>query len=231
MRRRRLLGFLAAGTGVTLAGCGGGPSDPDTGAGPSSFLSATPTDSPTPTRRPGPAPDARVLGASATAADGTRVRADRWFSRATVEYETDDSAGRVEPTRGRFLGYDFTIMNVGDERLPTVRDSVFRLQLAGATFRHVHDLRGVPFSAVVDAPIEPLAWYDGLDPGASVSLQLVFDVPHRPRYRHYLAWDHPSSVEGFAGPVYLWPARHGTAGGDDESTPIGAGTGAETPTP
>jgi hypothetical protein len=115
----------------------------------------------------------------------------------------------VVPRRGRFVVYDFRLENVSEERLPAVRDSVFRLRVAGATFRHRHSLRGVPFSRVrqpeEEPQLRPLVWYDGLDPGASVGLQLVFDAPTRPAFRHYLAWDHPAPVAGHDGPVYLWP--------------------------
>lgn len=167
------------------------------------------TASTTPTRRPGPVPSERVLGGSAVAADGTRVTARDWAAFDAVAYETADGSGSVEPERGRFLAYDFTIANTGEERLDAVRDSVLGLQLAGGDYRHVHDLRGVPFDAArqpeADPAIRPLDWYEGLDPGASVRLQLVFDVPHRPRFRHYLAWDHPTAVAGLSGPVFLWP--------------------------
>lgn len=65
-------------------------------------------------------------------------------------------------------------------------------------------------------PIRLLAWYEGLDPGASARLQLVFDAPARPAFRHYLAWDHPRPVAGVAGEVYLWPggAERGGSGAD-----------------
>jgi hypothetical protein len=179
---------------------------------------ASATDSPAPTRRSGPFPDERLLGRRATAADGIRIRADGWFSLAEVAYETGDGRATVESRRGRFVGYDFTLTNTGDERRPAVRDSRLRLGLAGGTYRHVHSLDGVSFSAVVDAPIEPLAWYEGLAPGESASLQLVFDVPHRPRFRHYLTWDHTTTVEGLDGPVYL------RADGGSESGPTGPPT-------
>lgn len=197
-RRALLRGLLPAGA-VALAGCGAdeGPATPE------------PTVSASPTRRPGPVPAERVLGASATAADGTRVAAREWATFQEVAYETPDDSGTVAPERGRFLAYDFTIENTDDERLPAVLDTVFRLQLAGAEYRHVHDLRGAPFDAVrqpeADPGIRPLDWYEGLDPGASARLQLVFDVPYRPRFRHYLAWDHPTTVAGLEGPVFLWP--------------------------
>jgi hypothetical protein len=200
--RRELLRSLALGATAVAAGCGAedGPVTPEP--------SPEPTASPTRTRQPGPSPAARVLGASATAADGTRVTARRWTTFDRVEYETADGSGTVEPQRGRFLAYDFTITNTGEERLSAVRDSVFRLRFAGRDYRHVHDLRGVAFEAAVagEGPrIRPLDWYDGLDPGASVRLQLVFDVPHRPRFRHYLAWDHPTAVADVERTVFLWP--------------------------
>jgi hypothetical protein len=207
--RRRVLRALAAGGIVALAGCGGGPGGSRDAGG--SSPAASPTAAPSPTRRPGPAPSERVLGAAATAADGTRVSARRWTAFESVEYEHEDGAGTatVEPQRGRFVAYDFLVENTGDERLPAVSDTVFRLQLAGGTYRHRHSLDGVAFDRVVEPDtgpgIRPLAWYDGLAPGASVSLQLVFDVPHRPRFRHYLAWDHPTPVAGVEGVVFLWP--------------------------
>jgi hypothetical protein len=207
--RRRVLRALAPAAALGVAGCGAeGDGEPAT-----STPTATATPSPTP--RPGPAPASRVLGASATAADGTRVTARRWTAFESVPYEGEAGTATVDPERGRFLAYDFTVENTGDDELPAVRDTVFRLQLAGGTYRHVHTLRGVPFDRLrqpEDEPrIRPLAWYDGLDPGESVRLQLVFDVPHRPRFRHYLAWDHPGPVAGSEGVVFLWP------GGEDGS--------------
>jgi hypothetical protein len=157
-----------------------------------------------------------VLGRSATAADGTRVTARRWTAFDSVPYEGEDGTATVEPERGRFIAYDFVVENTDGERLPAVRDTAFRLQLAGGTYRHLHSLRGVPFDRLrqpEDEPaIRPLAWYDGLDPGESARLQLVFDVPRRPRFRHYLAWDHPEPVAEFEGVVFLWP------GGEDGSS-------------
>ncbi|WP_276260999.1 hypothetical protein [Haloglomus litoreum] len=202
--RRRVLRALAPGAALCVAGCSDGVDGDDSLAG-----TPTATASPSPTRRPGPAPAARVLGASATAADGTRVTARRWTAFASVSYEGEDGTASVDPERGRYLAYDFTIENTGDERLPAVRDTVFRLQLAGGIYRHLHSLRGVPFDRLRQpdgAPgIRPLVWYDGLAPGESVRLQLVFDVPHRPRFRHYLAWDHPEPVVDTEGVVSLWP--------------------------
>jgi len=204
--RRRVLRTLAPGVATALAGCGDGSTDARESGGPPA---ASPTATPSPTRRPGPAPSERVLGASATAADGTRVTARRWTAFESVDYEREGGTATAEPRRGRFVAYDFLVENTGDERLPAVSDTVFRLQLAGGTYRHRHSLDGVAFDRVVepdDGPgIRPLAWYDGLAPGASVSLQLVFDAPHRPRFRHYLAWDHPEPVAGIEGAVFLWP--------------------------
>lgn len=71
-------------------------------------------------------------------------------------------------------------------------------------------LDGVQFGALDQPESEPrirdLTWYDGLDPGESASLQLVFEAPVRLDYRHYLVWNHSSPVEGASEPVYL-PGR------------------------
>lgn len=201
MRRRTLL----AGLGAALAGCTGGE------ANTTSSPTGTPIDTPARTPNPGSVPPSRTVPGAAVADDGTAVTARRRFSLSEVRYLTIDSGPTtIEPRRDLFVGYDFVVENRGDDRLPAMPDTAFRLRLAGSTFEHVHALRGTVAFADVDQPddepeIRPLSWYEGLAPGESVDLQLVFDAVAAPDYRHYLEWDHSTPVDGADAPVYLYP--------------------------
>jgi len=107
---------------------------------------------------------------------------------------------------------EFTVANRGDDGVDSLPDSVFELRVDGETYAHIHEFPGgVQFDALDQPDSEPqiraLAWYSGLDPGEAVSLQLVYEAPVRPDYRHYLAWDPRSPVEGASEPVYLTGRR------------------------
>lgn len=205
--RRRLLAAVAGAVGsVALAGCSG--RDAPSTRSPSPTTDSTPAGTPTP--NPGIVPPSRVFSPTARAADGHALTADRWFALDSVRYETDDGHDTVEPHADVFVGYEFRLANGGDARLETLPDSVFTLRVAGETFEHVHALRGRVAFARADQPadeprVRPLAWYEGLAPGESVRLQLVFDVPAFPRFRHYLAWAPSAAVEGREEPAYVHP--------------------------
>lgn len=202
VRRRE---FLAGVSGLSAAGAGCSGSEAPT---------ATPipsASSRTPTPRPGSVPHQRTFAGTAVAADGTAVSARRWFALPDVRYRTDDGEyATVEPVRDRFVGYEFTVENRSEERLSALPDTRFTLRVADGTYEHVHALAGqVPFRRASqpdgEPEIRPQSWYDWLGPGEPVELQLVFDAPAAPDYRHYLAWDHLVAVEGDDGPAYLFP--------------------------
>lgn len=218
-RRAALAAFAAAGSTV-LSGCSLGSravhQEPSTAekftetSTPTADDTPTATETSTPSRRRGDVPDDRVLEGAAVSDDGLELTADRWFAFERLPYSegSDDETKTVTTDVGRFVAYEFTLRNVGKSEMDSVPDAEFLLGIDGETFDHVHSFPGdVPFDAI-DQPssqprIRPLAWYDSLDPGEGVSLQLVYEAPVRPDYRHYLVWDHGSPVEGFLEPVYL----------------------------
>lgn len=204
LRRRRLLTTFAGVGSVCLTGCSGGETTPTDTPTPE------PTPSGTPTPNPGIVPRSRAFVPTARASDGYALTAERWFALDVVRYETETGHDTVEPFEGVFVGYEFRLANGGTERLDPVPDTELTLQVAGETFEHVHALRGEIEFSRADQPddepqIRPLVWYDPLAPGESARLQLVFDVPAFPAYRHYLAWDHEGTVEGADEPAYLYP--------------------------
>ncbi len=151
-----------------------------------------------------------MFSPTARGADGHTLTVERWFALPSVRYRTDGSHERVEPFADRFVGYDFRLENVGNEPLDSLPDTEFTLRVAGETFDHVHALRGEVAFSRTDQPdgepeIRPLTWYETLEPGESARLQLVFDVPAFPEFRHYLAWDHRVAVEGRTEPAFLHP--------------------------
>ncbi len=212
MRRRVLLGALAGTVG--LAGCAGDPTSgsPSAGDSPAGSPKGTPTASATPTRAPGTVPPDRTVASEAVASDGLAARAERWFGLERVRYRDPDTGDLawVGAPEGRFVAYEFRLRNAGEESLPAVRDGRFRLRVAGTGYEHVHRLPGgVSFHSLAQPEGRPtirsLAWYDGLAPGATVDLQLVFQAPVEPSHRHYLAWDPGAEVDGSSDPVYLYP--------------------------
>lgn len=199
--RRALLATVGA---AAVAGC--------SNEAPTRASSPTPESTPerTPTPDPGIVPPSRVFSPAARGADGYTLTAERWFALPSVRYRTDEGHATVEPFGDRFVGYDFRLGNDGEEPLDPLPDTEFTLRVAGETFEHVHALRGeVEFSRADQPPeeatIEPLRWYEPLAPGDDARLQLVFDVPAFPEFRHYLAWDHRVAVGGRAEPAYLHP--------------------------
>lgn len=145
------------------------------------------------------------------AADGYALTAERWFALDAVRYETDDGHDTVEPFEDVFVGYDFRLANEGDETLDPIPDSELTLRVSGESFEHVHALRGEIEFSRADQPenepnIRPLSWYDSLAPGDSTRIQLVFDVSAFSAFRHYLAWDHATPVEGSDESAYVYPS-------------------------
>lgn len=203
-------GVLAALGAAALCGCSS--LSPTTTPTPSAdpTPAGTPTATATPTPNPGVVPPSRVFSPTARAADDYALTAERWFALDSVRYETERGHETVEPFADRFVGYDFRLANDGDEPLDPLPDTEFTLRVAGETFEHVHALRGrIEFSRAdqpADAPeLRPLAWYEPLDPGESAQLQLVYDVPAFPEFRHYLAWEHRVAVEGREEAAFLHP--------------------------
>lgn len=220
MRRRSALAALAAAGTTVIAGCSLDREqihgDPATAAPVTDSARTTDTETGTPpasTPLPGNVPSDRVVDGEAVSEDGLGVTADRWFALEEVRYENDDGEQQtVTSDRGWFVAYEFTLRNHGDSRTDSLPDSVFELRVDGESYAHIHEFPdGVQFSALDQPSSEPqireLAWYNGLDPDAAVSLQLVYEAPVQPDYRHYLAWDPDSSVEGASDPVYLTGRR------------------------
>jgi len=114
---------------------------------------------------------------------------------------------------GQFIAYNFTLKNSSESSREPLPDSVFTLAIDGETLEHIHSFPGgVKFRDIEqeesEPQIRPLAWYDTLQPGEGVSLQLVFEAPVKPEYRPYLVWDHGSEVAASTDPVYLRPSNN-----------------------
>lgn len=210
MRRRSLLTVVASLGAAPLAGCSG-DRDPSSGATVTverTTGTTTEITEASSTPRPGTVPTDRVVTGEATSADSLGVTADRWFGLESVRYDDGDERRTATTDRGWFVAYEFTIHNLGESRTGALPDAEFKLRVDGETYEHIHEFPGgVPFDAVDQPDVEPrireLAWYDGLDAGESVSLQLVYEAPIRLDVRHYLAWHHGEPVEGSTDPVYL----------------------------
>lgn len=202
--RRALLSGLAAG----LAGCSlpaGEPTETTTG---------TPTATPEPTPRPGSVPSERVYRDEAVTEGGIAVGAEWWMGFEELRYRTAEGETATVPLGEEWVvAYTFTLRNAGDRPHYPLVDSQFRLRVAGRTHEHVHELPGgVSFDSLEqegEPRIRELAWYDRLVPGESAELQLVFVVPPRPEYRHYLVWDHGTTIDGREASVYLLGERRG----------------------
>ncbi|SFR99940.1 hypothetical protein SAMN05216559_2284 [Halomicrobium zhouii] len=220
MRRRSALAAFASLGTAALAGCSLDREelhdDPPTVQPSTETTERTPTATATPeasTPRPGDVPAERVVDGEAVAENGVGVTADRWFALEALRYENGDGEHEtVTSDRGWFVAWEFTVANRGDSRVDALPDSVFELRVDGETSAHLHEFPGgVSFGALDQPDSEPqvreLAWYGGLDPGEAVSLQLVYEAPVRRDYRHYLAWDPESPVEGASEPVYLTGQR------------------------
>ncbi|MCU4800076.1 hypothetical protein OB920_06800 [Halobacteria archaeon HArc-gm2] len=217
-RRSALAAFASLGAGA-LAGCSLDREelhdDPPTVQPSTETTERTPTATATPqesTPLPGDVPAERVVAGEAVDADGLAVTADRWFALEEIRYQDGDGHDTVTTDAGWFVAWEFTLRNRGDARLDALPDAVFELGVDGQRYAHVHTLPGgVRFEDIDQPDVEPeirdLAWYGGLAPDEAVSLQLVYEAPVRPDYRHYLVWDHETTVDGSDEPVYLTGQR------------------------
>jgi len=219
MRRRSALAAIAAAGASVLAGCSLDREEVHDDKPTVEPSNATTARSPTATGTPaeetplaGDVPTDRVVDGAAVSENDVAVTADRWFGLEELRYRDGDEHATVSTDEGWFVAWEFTIRNRGDERVDSLPDGVFELGVDGERYVHVHEFPGeVQFSQIDQPESEPqireLAWYEGLDPGEAVSLQLVYEAPVRPEYRHYLVWDHEASVDGSEDPVYLTGRR------------------------
>lgn len=173
---------------------------------------ATGGDDDAPARTPvsGEPPADRQFDGRAVAADGHALTFRSYHALESVRYSASEGGYEAyEPAGGRVVVCNFELSNVGEEPVSAMADSRIRLRVDGEEYDHAHSLGGEIEFRQVDQPdgepsIRPLAWYERLEPGESVALQLVFEpVDCDPAAPHYLVWDHDVAVEGADDPVYL----------------------------
>lgn len=170
----------------------------------------TPTTEPTP--RPGSVPADRVYRDEATTAGGLAIAAKWWAGFENLHYRGEGGETAAVPLGDEWVvAYTFTLRNTGDGPHYPLSDAQFLLRVAGEEHEHAHELPGGVSLDSLEQEGEPrireLSWYGRLVPGEAVELQLVFVVPPRPAYRHYLAWHHEATIDGSDAPVYLLGER------------------------